>query len=464
MITTKQIGRNVFSLAAAEGINKLISFLIFAYLARVLGSSGFGQYSFAQAVLAYFLLPVSMGLNLIGSREIAKDPQVIPHYVNHLFSIRVVVSLTSFLLLCVLIYFMDKDEAVKQVLFYLGFTLFASAITLDWFFQGMEKMQYIAYTNTLKQVLALALILIWVNEPAHLPRVGVFQSLSTGIAFMWALGVYIKWQAAPKFIFDWSIWKDLLKQALPIGVAMVLTTFYYNFDTILLSYLKNDAIVGWYSGAYRIALTLALPAAVVFNAYLPALSRHKQDEQAEQIVNKYIKTQFYLGIPLGFACFLLAPQIILFVFGPQYVHSILPLKFLAWNVLFVFITASFGHPLMAWGFQKQFTKVIAAGAAVNLVLNVLLIPKFGMIGAAVATLAGEVSVFTGAYFQFQKQIRIPLFKYAMRPLAASLIMSVGIYFCLQKFDNLFLPSLMGMILYGATLYFFESRNTSSPQA
>ncbi len=461
MTIAKQIGRNVFSLAAAEGINKLISFLIFAYLARVLGSSGFGQYSFAQAVLAYFLLPVSMGLNLIGSREIARDPQTVPYYVNHIFSIRALVSLISFFLLCVLISFMDKDEAVKQVLFYLGFTIFASAIALDWFFQGVEKMQYIAFTNTLKQILALSLILIWVNSPGHLPRVGIYQSLSTGVAFLWAMAVYIKWNGRPRFVFDWPVWKDLLKQALPIGVAMVLTTLYYNFDTLMLSYMKNDAIVGWYNGAYRIALTLALPAAVVFNAYLPALSRYKQDEQAGLIVNKYIKTQFYLGIPLGFACFLLAPKIILFVFGPQYFHSILPLKFLAWNVLFVYITASFGHPLLAWGLQNQFTKVIALGAVVNLLLNVLLIPEFGMMGAAVATLAGEAAVFTGAYLQFQKQIQVPLLKYALRPLAASLIMSLGIYFSLQKFDNLFLPSLTGMLLYGGTLYFLEFRKTQS---
>ncbi len=447
----KKIAKNLFSLSVAELINKILAFVIFAYLARVLGSGAFGKLSFAQAIMAYVVLMVNLGLNTIGTREVAKHPDKLSYYFNHIYSIRIFSSIFSFGLLYLFLLLINKDPETERLTLYFGMNVFFFAITLDWLFQGIEKMHFIALVNIIKQILYAGLVLIYVQSPEHLMKVGIFFTSSNGVAMLVGFVVVVGWYGFPKIKIQWEEWKAILRESIPIGFSMVMITLYYNLDTIMLSFMKTDEVVGWYNAAYKIVLTLGMPATIYFNGFFPSLSRTSEPETLKKATHNYIRGMFLMGVPIGFGGFILAPHVISLVFGSEYNPSVLPLQILVWNCSMIYINMSFGMPLLAWGKQIQYTKIVSMGALSNLIFNFALIPTWGMTGAAVATILGELTVFFGVYLEFQKSVRASFFSYVKAPFVASLSMSLVLWLSLSFISNVLILFLLGIFIYALTL-------------
>ncbi len=231
----------------------------------------------------------------------------------------------------------------------------------------------------------------------------------------------------PQLAFDFSLWKKLFLQSLPFTLSIAFLYIYYRIDTVMLSLMINDQVTGWYNAAYRLIDVVNYIPFLIVTAILPPMARSsKRDrELLADIFNRSLRYLVLLSIPIGVGIFLLAPRIILFVYGEGFGNAALALRILIWAEVIVFVNYLCGHLLNVIDKQKIFTKIIGITAGLNIALNFILIPKYTFVGAGVATLLSEILIFI-LMFHFVKKyfVRMNILSVVCRPVLASLVMAI----------------------------------------
>jgi O-antigen/teichoic acid export membrane protein len=174
---------------------------------------------------------------------------------------------------------------------------------------------------------------------------------------------------------------------------MVFVVIWYQMDTVMLSMLAGDTVVGWYNAASKLqSVVLVLPGVVVTAIY-PVMSRYQVTSQdlLRSSFEKSVRYLTVLGVPIGVGTTLLASKLIPLVFGNEFTNSIIALQILVWAWVAVFMSISYGNLLNSLNLQSTTTKITGICVTLNTVLNLLLIPTFGLAGAGVARVATEAS-------------------------------------------------------------------------
>ena len=392
MTTSNKILRNFSFLLGADLITKALIFISVIYLARVLTVEGFGKIEFAQAIILYFVLLVNQGLDLWGVREIAKEQEKRREIVNNVLSIRFFLSLLAYGLLVIFVLLINKPWDIKQLILLYGLGIFTFSFTLNWFFQGIERMEFIALGQLINQLLYVAGIFLIVKSSYQMSQVPLIKFVSAFFSLCFLVFLFFKLNGPFKLSLNPSAWKEIFKQSLPMGFSLVVIQIYYNLDTIMLGFMKGVTVVGWYNAAYKIVLLFIGFATLFGTAVFPVLSRcYKESlDQFRKYVLRFSRLTIFFGLPIAVGGTILSDQIIRLVYGSAYQSSILPLQILIWSVFTVYFNCSFAFCLLASDRQKEYMYSVLAGAVVNLTLNLILIPKYGMLGASIATIVCEV--------------------------------------------------------------------------
>jgi len=402
-----KIASNLFSLTSAELAKRLLGFFTLVYLGRILDKGGFGILGFAAAFISYFILVVNFGFSTYGTMQIAKDHGKTSKYVNNIFSIRILLAVFFSLILILYLFFSEKSFVIKYVILITGLNLFTNAIALNWVFQAVEKMQYIAIRQMLTGCLSLLGVIIFVHSTNDVLIAASILALSALLGNIWFIPIYKKLFDKIKLEFSFPFWKELLRESFPLAFASIMIGIYYNLDMVMLGYMKPESDVGIYNAANKIFLLGVIPFQLIFSAYFPLLSRVGLTDSPEfrSTIKNYAKFILGSGIISGVFLLTFSEKVVLLVFGKNYIESVVPLSILAMNVIIVSVNVFLGNPMMAWGKQKEYSIVISFGAITNIVLNFILIPKYTYIGAAFATLLAEITVFIGLFFLFNKFTR-----------------------------------------------------------
>ena len=191
---------------------------------------------------------------------------------------------------------------------------------------------------------------------------------------------------------------------------------------------------------------ILLIGSVISKSAYPILSRLFKKSLAELkiFIENYTRLMFILAIPLCFGGLILSPLIINFIYGEEYKEAILVFQILIISASIIYITAIYAHSLQACQKQKTHLVGMGIGSIINITLNFLLIPKFGLYGAAFVTLLTQSFVLLFTYFKFSKIIKISIIKYTIKPLIASLVMFTVLYFLNL---NLFILLFLGIVVY-----------------
>jgi O-antigen/teichoic acid export membrane protein len=448
--TDRSVLKNFISLTSADFFNKALAFLGVVYLARVLRADGFGKIEFAQAIMVYFLLVVNQGLSVYGAREIAKDKTRIKTYVDHIITVRLLLSLVSYVLLAIFVLWINQPAEVKRLLLIYGFTFFSFSFTLDWVFQGIEKMEYMALGRMINQVVYVGGLFLLVKNWDQLLRVPVIRVVAAITGAMILLYAFIKRYGNMKLSYDLNLWKQIFKQSISMGVSFVVIQLYYTFDSVMLGFMKGTAVVGWYNAAYKIVLLFLGFASLFGTTIFPVLSRYYKESSTKlsQFVLRCSRLNIFFGLPIAVGGTILSGQIIHFVYGSAYQSSILPLQILIWSVFTVYFNCSFAFCLLACDKQKEYMYSVIAGAIVNLILNFMLIPKYSMLGASIATMVCEI-ITLGLILFYSKRIvkAIPGID-LLKIFGASAFMGVVLYFLP---GNLLFKVFIGIFVYLGTM-------------
>ncbi len=455
MNTAQRIIKNTVSLLTGSVIAGFLHFIVIVYLARVLGPGGFGEISFAMAIVIYFTLIADLGLPLLGTREVAREKDKIKDYLGSILTLRLLLALIGFGLLVLMTFFLNKPVEIRYLIILYGLGLIPSALLLDWAFQGMEKMEYIGLGRILSGVVYLGLVLGFVKTPNQLLLIPCFQVAGNLLAAGLLISIFVKNFGLPKFRVNFVLWKKLIHQALPIGLSLVMVQIIYYADTVMLGFMRSSEEVGYYNAAYKIIFVFILILGAYYNAVFPVISNYFKTSLhlLKKLQSYTIKLMVTVVVPLAVGGTILAKPVMNFLYGAEYASGAIALQILIWALVLICINSVYAWGLWACDGQNKYLRVVTVQAVSNVVLNFILIPFFGLIGASVATVMAELIGVPFYYKEFNKIVQVPFYNYIVKSLLASGAMALFLYGGLNWLDlSVFLLTLGGVLIYFAFLY------------
>ncbi|MCK4649187.1 flippase [bacterium] len=455
MNTAQRILKNLLSLLSAGIVTNLLGFMAIVYLARVLGPGDFGKINFAFAIVIYFTLIANLGLPLLGTREVARDRRKVKDYTGNILTLRLCLAFLGFGLLLLMAFFLNKPPEIKYLIILYGLGLIPSALLLDWAFQGVEKMEYIGLGRILSSGIYLALVLGFIKSSEQLLLIPCFQIVGSLLVAGLLFFIFIKNFGKPRFRFDLSPWKGLLKAALPIGFSLFMVQVFYNIDTVMLGFMRTNEEVGYYNAAYKIILTLIMAMGAYHDTIFPIISDYYKTSlvSLKKILSYTSKLMVTASLPLAVGGTILARPIMNLLYGTRYESGIVAFQILIWMVVIIWVNTIYSRGLLACDRQNKYAIAVTVGAISNIILNFLLIPPLGLKGAAIATLVTEGVLFLIYYVEFSKIIKVQFKSYILRPLIAALIMGAFLQWNIEW--NIFLLIVTGVSIYLGFLYFMK---------
>ncbi|MFA4932913.1 MAG: flippase [Candidatus Omnitrophota bacterium] len=407
----KVVFGNFISLTSLQSINYILPLVVLPYLIRIIGMEKFGLIAFAQSLVQYFLIVTDYGFSLSATRTISligEHKQKTNELFSSVMTVKLIFSSISFLILCGLIFFIPKFKA-DWLVYILSFgSVIGSTLFPVWFFQGKEKMNYIAVVNVISGLVYAVCIFIFINSPEDfllVPFLNSLFSVTSGI-----FGLYI---AFKKFRLEFIFQKyDSIKRELKTGwdifISILSINAYTTTRIFAVGLLTNNVITGYYSLAEKIANYIqTFPLDSFTRAVFPRISNVflKNKQRATAIMYRIqdgITLGFVISLPIAY---LIAPWIIKLACGTAYQEVVLTLRLLLAAVFFVGANNFKVQFLLVCGKQDLYAKIHIGAALIGLPLIFLLIYHFSYMGAALATILTEAGVFIVTSIAVEKLAR-----------------------------------------------------------
>ncbi len=452
MSTVRTILKNILSLSAAQVLTKLLTLVATAYTARILGVEQFGRWSFAAIFASYFSLLASLGVDSISSRHVARDPSRINDLVSQVVTLRFIGSALGLLAVGLVTWMLPKPVEIKWLILLCYVPLALGFWNLMWVFVGQERLELVAVSQLLEQLVNAGVILLLVRSSADVLFVPVAGTLGVVAGAACLLAIYVRRHGGGRGTFNGSQALALVRETLPFGLSQVLGQMYFNFDSVLLSFLRTDAEVGWYNAAYKLVLVIIGFRFTIIYSLNPTFARlfAQSPDELRRLARRVLQLTALAGLPIGVGGMLLSDAIIRMVFGAEYAPAATALQVLVWSSVASLINLVGAVLLSAAGRWKTMLKLTAIIVAVNVAANLVLIPRLGIVGAAWATvLADAVSLVL--YRRSTRDIlAVPFWSVLAKPFVCVLIMGLVLWPLRATSIALTIP--LGALVYGGCLF------------
>jgi len=364
------------------------------WVARYLGPDDFGLLSFAVAFVSLFGALSTLGLPGLVVRDIVSDPKGSFETLGSACVLQVIGGITAFLAALILISILrPHDRSTLSVVTIIGLTLLlkGSESIKSWFESQVQS----KYTVWAESAVFVAISLI---------KIGLVLLGASLLAFVWVTFIEGLMTAIVLFaIYEWvggglRAWRfsltrahTLLQHSWPLILSGLAVMVYMRIDQIMLGQLLNDKAVGIYSAAVRISEAwYFIPVAIVGSVFPMLLDARKTSEalylaKFQKLYDALAAIALVVAIPVTF----LADQIVVTLFGQEYLEAGTILSIHIWTALFVFLGVASGKWFLAENRQLLALYRVLWGVGVNIALNSLWIPQYGGVGAAVATLVSQ---------------------------------------------------------------------------
>jgi len=394
-----------------KGITFILFLLTNVYLARVLGVQGFGEWSYLLSIITIFLTLSYFGINTSTKVFIARNNKT-----NNLKSIfrdslllRTKVSIISAIIFLTIAFplsrIMNKPEFFVLFLFATPFILFKSFVEFNKnVFQGLHRLKFQFFINFsefgLNLILSIILLKLILSINSVLYAFIISSIITSILGFLFFGKTYRSLKGNIKEDYQKKIFNYSIPLVL-IGVGFILMT---EIDTIMLGLLLGELEVGVYAVAKNLINKLPQIAFAISLGVMPIFAKMSLENKSE-MKNKFKKLLLInslIYIPLTLVLIFLSPWIIIFLFGIEYTASILPLQILSIWVLMVsyniFQSSFMDYQKKAWKRTKNFSIAII----LNIILNIILIPRYGPVGAALGTTISYIPYFIANWIEVRK--------------------------------------------------------------
>lgn len=389
--------------------NIIFPILSFPYISRILGPAGVGKVQFVITFAQYFALVSALGIPYYGVREIARvrnNPQHLSKTFSELIGIYIITSmLISAIYIAVVMavtrFSTDLNYYIPSLLIVLlGFS------SIDWFYQGIEEFKSIALRSIFIKLASLILMYLFVktlNDAIIYLYITIFSILGNNVINIFFLRNKVTISTRQLKM------RKHLKPLFYIFGANLSIAMYNMLDTILLGLLSNDKAVGYYTASTKIT-RIAMPLVVsIGSVLLPKISEsfHNKDGKYKQLLATSYSFIILLAVPITFALFLLAPELIHLVSGKEFEPAIVPMQILSVLPLFIGMGNLLGiQILISSGKEREMLKSVIIGMILSVLLNFILVPKTQATGAAIANSVTELVVSCVFYYFVYKAFKL----------------------------------------------------------
>ena len=451
------IKKNYFYNVSYQIFALLVPLITTPYISRVLGAEGIGTYSYTYSMLRYFWLLSALGAATFGARSIGiyqENKEKRSYCFWNLFSLKFILSITFIGLYVLYVFLIAQDKFIALIQ---GINLIAVLFDITWFFQGMEDFKRITIKNFLIKILNVVYIFIFIRDKNDLPLY-VF-----GLAFFLLIGNLSMWTSLPKYISKVSIKKLnpflYLKPVLQLFIPSVAAQMFSVFDKSMIGWFTGDAAEnGYYEQALKIVDMSLVLITTMGSIMIPKISREYSkgnNKEVKDYITKSLKFTFLISIPMTLGIISISKLFVPIFFGEEYMKSSDILNVLSFLFIFMGINSVTGSQyLISTGQQNKHTKFLLIGGGINIVLNIILIPKFMSIGASIASVIGEatISILELHYLNKTKQYNSKgIIKYVYKYLISGIIMLVSILLFEKYISTLI--GILFVVAIGAIIYF-----------
>ena len=397
------IKRNIAYNTFYQILTLIIPFISAPYISRVIGAEGIGTYSYTLSIQSYFSMFAALGTASYGIREIARSRDDKEKRSKLFWEIELLTVVTTFicLILWCLLIGLSNDNKIFYII--LTINLLNTMFDISWFYSGMEQFKYTIIQNSIFKILGLISLFIFIKQPNDLALYILIMSLST------LLGTMSMWIYLNKFIKKVKI-KELniiphFKETLIYFIPTIATSIYTVLDKTLIGVITGEPKEnGYYEQATKIinmAKAIAFTAInTVLGARISYLFAEKKEEEIRKKIHTSINFILFLGIGICFGLIAVVDKFVPIFFGQGYEKTSELIKILSPLVIIIGVSNCLGSQYYTPAGKRKFSaKIIIFGAIVNLILNLVLIPKLKSMGAAIATIFAEI-VITLLYLKF----------------------------------------------------------------
>lgn len=390
----------------------LIPLVTVPYISRVLGSSGVGIYSYTYSIVYYFMMFAMLGLNNYGNRSIAKvrdDEVKLSKTFKEIYCMQIITSVSMIILY--FLYLIIFNVKYKEIALIQSMYVISCLFDINWFFFGIEKFKLTVTRNTLIKILSLVFIFLFVKNEND---VWIYTLIASGSILLSQLFLcpFVK-----KYINNSDIkFKNILKHFKPclkLFLPVVAVTIYKVMDKTMIGWFSNVSEVGFYESAEKIINVPNAIIAALGTVMLPRMSNlyaKNKDEESKKVIDKSINLMMFLAFAMTFGLICISENFSLIFFGQGFEKSGIIIILLSITILFL----SWGNVIRTqYLIPKEYDKIYIEsaflGAIVNLIFNLIFIPKYKSIGACIGTIFAELSVML--YQTISIKDELPIKKY-----------------------------------------------------
>lgn len=371
-----------------------VGLLVGVWVARYLGPEQFGLLNYAGAFVALFTSVANLGLNGIVVRDLVQDPSTAETTMGTAFILSVLGGISAFgLSVLAISYVRPNDELAKFIVVLLSLLMVLKAgDVVRYWFESQVQSKYVVWmeNSVFISISAVKIVLILIRAPLISIVWAIFtESLIVAVGLMgiytWRGGKLSAWRSR------FTRAKVLLKDSWPLILSGLAIMVYMRIDQIMLGQILGDESVGIYSAAVKISeVWYFVPMAIVASVF-PSIIEAKNKSEAlyherlQKLFNVVVMLALAVAIPMTF----LSDWVVTLLFGTTYHQAGSVLAVHIWAGIFVFLGVASANWFLIEGLQRYSFYRTLSGAVVNVGLNLILIPKFGVIGAAWATVVSQ---------------------------------------------------------------------------
>lgn len=452
MSEVKKIGKNSLMSYVARTSDLVVGVVTMSVIARYLSIEFFGNYMLVMTCGWILSTIVNMGTEQIIVREISrKKDEASGFLVNGV--------LVNFLLfaICMLIYsacipFLRLERIIIFALYlnFLSEAMKAFMRVVISVFIAYEKMGYDALLTFLARVIVLISTIVIVYFRLDFIYLFVSCVAGSGIGLLAGLFILFKKFLVPKADIHLSKLKYIFNESFPVGVNVISQQFYFYIGVYVVKMLENETAVAFFQGPNKLVTLFQIIPIALLAAFQPMMSRLAVSDLSfnkfEYFYQKSFKFLFIISFPASVLGMVLAPKIILLIFGADFRNAVIPFQILIWAVNFIFLDVLL--TLVLTSINKQ--RLLIAGNVMSILANtafsIILVKKYGYVGAAWAALISYGVVFVFDFYFVTKNLKCtPLKQGILQTVMSSFIAGIVLY----NFHNL---NVVFLLMFGATIY------------
>ena len=454
------VKKNVLLSTLYQILIMVTPFITAPYVSRVIGPKGIGIYSYTNSIQLYFSMFAGLGTVTYGAREIARNRDNEYRRSKLFWEIEILTIITSSICLILWGIMIKYSQEYKEYYIILTMNLLNTMLDISWFYTGLEQFKYTIMQNSIFKILGIILLFTFIKQPSDL-KLYIFIMTLTSL-----LGTASMWIYLPKFLKKINFREIRIlhhfKETLVYFIPTIATSIYTVLDKTLIGAItKNEEENGFYEQATKIinltkVLTFSSLNAVLGSRISYLFAKDKKEEIKERI-NNSMNYIFFIGFGIMFGLIGVIDKFVPIFFGDGYEEVASLIKILSPVVVIIGVSNCLGSQYYnPAGLRAKSAKFIIVGSCVNLILNLILIPRFWSYGASVATIIAELTI-SILYLKFCDGFLTVrnLIKFSWKKIVAGIIMLILVLMIgLLKINTiavLVLQVIGGVAIYGSIL-------------